>query len=175
MANIIPFFQEYTLAKSQPNGEIIIPLRLTAGTGVNTPSIVGLDKPKMLMEGGTGSALTTITQPNIDALLGSTNEVLATTAFGTTAMVDNDTYAFVLDCGGQIAEVLGCQAMVSIAGAGGATLGAGTNTALTNAAFTGIQVFKTAQGNLAGRVNYTNVSAASTAGFLFLRIGVKTK
>jgi hypothetical protein len=55
------------------------------------------------------------------------------------------------------------------------TLGQGTNTALTNVAFTGIQVFKTSAGNLAGRITYTNVSAAATAGFLFLKIGVKTK
>ena len=175
MASIIPFFQEYTLAKSQPNGEIFLPFKLTAGTGVNTPSVVGLDKPKLLVEGGTGSALTTITQAAIDSLLGSTNEVLATTAFGTSAMVDNDTYAFVLDCGGQIAEVMGAIAMVSIAGAGGLTLGQGTNTALPNSAFTGVQVFKTALGNLAGRVTYTNVSAAATAGFLFFKIAVKTK
>jgi hypothetical protein len=148
---------------------------LTAGAGVNSAAYISQAlTPQLLVEGGTGSALTTITQTAVDALLG-TDEVVVATAFGTSAMVDNDTYACVVKCNEQIKEVLGAVAYVNIAGTAGVKLGVGTKTALTDAAFTGVNVYVTPNGNLAIRVNYTNVSAAATAGQLFLELDVRIK
>lgn len=148
---------------------------LTAGSGVNLATYMGATAPQLLVEGGTGSALATITQAAVDALLGSSSEVVVATAYGTSAMVDNDTYGVVLNCNGQIKEVLGIKGYVNIAGTAGVKLGHGTKTALTNAAFTGAQAYVTSAGNLALRLNYTNVSAAATAGQMLLELEVVLK
>lgn len=164
-----------SLARSQDDITLELVFSLTAAAGVNFATYIGPALPRILIEGGTGSALTTITQASVDALLGSTNEVLVTTAFGTTAMVDNDTYAFVLDCGGQVKAGYYVSTTVDIAGTIGSQDSVTTTTALTNATFTETQIYVTSNGNLAGRITYTNVSAAATAGYLIFRIRVKSK
>lgn len=168
-------FWNDALARSQNDVDLELVFSLTAAAGVNFATYVGPGVPRVLIEGGTGSALTTITQATVDALLGSTNEVIVATAFGTTAMVDNDTYAFVLDCGGQFKSGHYVTTTVDIAGTIGSQDSVVTTTALTNTTFTGTQIYLTANGNLAGRVTFTNVSAAATAGYLVFRIRLKCK
>lgn len=163
------------LQRSQNDVELELVFSLTPATGVNFATYVGPAAPRALIEGGTGSALTTITQATVDALLGSTNEVIVATAFGTTAMIDNDTYAWVLDCGGQVRSAYYVTTTIDIAGTIASQDNVATTTPFTNTAFTGTQVYVTANGNLAGRVDFTNVSAAATAGYLVLRIRIKCK
>lgn len=173
---IVPQLWETGLARSQYDHLHILHYALTAGSGVNSAALVRSNQPaRALCEGGTGSALTSITQATVDALLGSVNEIIVTTAFGTTAMVDNDTYALVLDCGGQVRDVGFAACLLSIAGAGTFTLGTGTYTALTNATFTGVQTYVTALGNIGARVTLTNAAAAATAGFLTWIFGTFNK
>jgi len=173
MGSTVPAFENDSLGRAQ---SYVMQLRfaLTAGTGVNTASYIGADAPQILVEGGTGSALTTITQAAVDALLGS-GQIVVATALGTSAMVDNDTYAIVVKTDGQIKDVKGAVAHVNIAGTAGVKLGVGTKTALTDAAFTGVNVYVTPAGDLLVRVNYTNVSAAATVGQLFVDIDVVLK
>lgn len=175
MGTTLPQLDNVALGRSQGPYPIHLNFILTAGTGVNTAAFISPGAPpQLLVEGGTGSALTTITQAAVDALLGPSQVVVAT-MYGTTAMVDNDTYGLVVLCNGQIKSVLGAKAFVNIAGTAGVKLGVGTSTALTNAAFTGIEVYVTPLGDLAIRVNYTNVSAAATAGQLFIELDVAIK
>jgi hypothetical protein len=169
MTTLVPLLNNDALNRSQ-DYVITLPFVLTAGTGVNTASFVGPEVPQLLIEGGTGAALTTITQSSVNALLGSTNEVVVATAFGTTAMVDNNTYAFVLNCDNQIDRVDLVEVTVNIAGTIGQSIGVGTKTALTDTAFALTQVFVTPLGNIAGRITYTAVSAAATAGHIVFKL-----
>jgi len=173
MSTTVPVFTESGLARSQRRTTISLPFAMATGTGVNTFTFLRTaDTPKVLAEGGTGSALTAITQDTVDALFDSTNEVVVSAAFGTTAMVDNDTVAFVLDCDGQIDNVnlVKVSATIATTGTASTKYGEGTKTALTNVAITAPQVFVTANGNLAGRANITNISAAGSAGYCVFEI-----
>ena len=173
---ITPILWNAELSRSQKMVTIELAFALTAGTGVNSASLHRpVKSAPLLVEGGTGSALTTITQAAVNTLLGNTNDVVVGTAFGTTAMVDNDTYAFVLDMGGQATDVGGITVSVDIGGTAGSASGLGTKTALTNAAFTGANVCVSPAGNLYGRLNYTNISAAASAGSMIWRISVYLK
>lgn len=178
MATIVPVIPDALMAKAQPDLILKLDFTLTAGAGVNVAALLGVQsiaQTDILVEGGTGSALTAITQSTVDTLLGSTNEIIVTTAYGTTAMVDNDTYALVINMSNCVRAVSSGRVSVSIAGAGAVAIGAGTKTALTNAAFTGVNVYVTSLGNLGCRVNYTNISAAATAGFMFWEIPIYLK
>jgi hypothetical protein len=170
MPTLVPLLANDALNRSQQKAVLTLPFTLTAGTGVNTAAYIGPDVPQLLIEGGTGSALTTITQDAVDELLGSTDEIVVSTAFGTTAMVDNNTYAFVLNCDGQIDRVDLVEVTVNIAGTIGQSIGVGTTTALTNATFTLTQVYVSELGNIAGRITYTNISAAATAGHVVFKL-----
>lgn len=154
------------LSRSQKMTTLTLPFVLTAG-------VMSLHRPakgaKMLIEGGTGAALVTITQAAVDNLL-AVNDVVVATAFGTTAMVLNNTVAFVIDCGGQIRDVGATAVSLEIAGVSSSALGLGTLTALTNAVFTAVQVYVTPAGNLAGRATMTGVSAVGSSGSMTLRI-----
>ena len=155
---------------------IVLPFTLTAGSGVNTAAYLEAGyKPDLIIEGGTGSALTAITQTTVDALLGSTNEIVVATALGTTGMVDNDTYACVVNCNGQVQEVGLIECTLDIAGTLTHYVAAGTKTAFTNATFTGIQCYVTALGNILIRLTATNCSAAATAGHLIVKLYAKMK
>lgn len=180
----VPFFNNESLQSSQADRVITLAFRLTADTGVNLAAYIPSQQvPQVLVEGGTGSALTTITQAAVDALLrasngdATVNDVIVATAFGTTAMVDNDTYAFVLNCDGQIDRaVTGWVSTVAdIAGTVSLQNSRATTTALTNATFTGTNIYITPAGNLAGRITFTNISAAATAGWLVFNIPVWLK
>lgn len=179
-----PFFNNELLELSQADRIITLAFQLTAGTGVNTAAYVpGNQAPQLIVEGGTGSALTAITQTACDALLraqngdATVNDVVVSAMFGTTAMVDNDTYAFVLNCDGQIDRTLRgwVRTTTDIAGTVALQNSRAGTTALTNVSFTGTQIYLTPAGNIAGRITFTNISAAATAGWLVFEIPVWLK
>lgn len=149
--------------------KIILPFSLAAGV----PSYEGTNIPDIIVEKGLAGSQAKLTQAKIDTLLGSTNEVVMTGIFGTTAMAANNTLGFVLDMGGQIEEVKSVRAFVDITTSGAIPgLGYGTKTVLTDATFYNPEVYVSASGNLAGRVTYTNLTATGTAGRLVLEMEV---
>ena len=167
---------ESSLASSQQTERVSLQFAIVALTGTalftwngNTPS------PRLLAEGGSGSAMAILTQTAIDSLLSSTNEIISATALGTTAMADNNSVAVVIDCKGQVAHVAGVQAFVNIAGTCGVKNGNGTKTTPTNAAPVGISAYVTANGNILLRMTYTNVSAEASVGHLCITMDVKFK
>lgn len=174
MSTTVPAFTEANLGRSQRHTVIRIPL--VVATGSIAASISYLDTtetPQILWDGGIGAGtLTTLTQANIDSLLGSTNEVVASAAFGSTAMASGNTIGFVLNCGGQIDHVDHVRVLGTVAAGGSATtvVGKGTSTALTNVAITDPQVYVTASGNLAGRVNISQISSGTSAGYCIWEI-----
>lgn len=110
------------------------------------------------------------TQGAIDALLGSTNEFLAT-AFGSTAMA-TDAIALVLNCGGQVAAVHGVE-ILALAGTT-QTQQVGLVAAMADSSAAVARVAKSAQGNLALQCVVTDLDAA-TAGKLLIKILVDLK
>ena len=156
-----PQFWNSNLAVSQNQTEIIIPFTITAGV----VAYAGTESPDILMEKGLAGSQAILTQTLIDAALGTTTEVVATTCFGTTAMAANDTMGFVLRTDKQIAKVNSVESFVDITTSGAIPgLGFGTKTALTDAGFTNPEIFVGASGNIAGRVTYTNICATGTTG-----------
>jgi hypothetical protein len=140
--------------------EFVLPLSIAAGV----PSYAGNEKPDIIVEKGLAGSQVLLAQAKIDALLGSTNEVVEGTAFEATAMAADNTLGFVLDCDGQIDRVDHIEALVDI-GAPGAVPGLGFgSTALASGAFTNPEIMVTASGNIAGRVLYTNLTASGTSG-----------
>jgi hypothetical protein len=145
--------------------DIVLPFTLTAGV----PAYAGNEKPDIIVEKGLAGSQVLLAQAKIDALLGSTNEVVEATAFEATAMAADNTLGFVLDCDGQIDRIDHIEALVDI-GAPGAVPGLGFgSTALASGAFTNPEMMVTASGNIAGRVLYTNLTATGTAGRLVLK------
>lgn len=147
--------------------ELVLPFTITSGV----PAYAGTEKPEILVEKGLAGSQVILAQANIDSLLGSTNEVLEAGIFGSSALVADNTVGFVLDCDGQIDRVDHVECLVDI-GATGAVpgLGFGTKTALTDAAFTNPEVYVSADGNIAGRVLYANISAAASSGRFVLKM-----
>ena len=112
-----------------------------------------------------------ITQAAIDALLGSTNEILAS-VFTSTAM-GTDALGLVLDCNGQIATVHSVEIRSLADSAQAGQLGAVT--ALTNASLAAIaRIEKSALGNLGLQLVVTGLDAA-TSGQLVIKILVDLK
>jgi hypothetical protein len=113
----------------------------------------------------------TITQAQIDALLGSTNEFLAS-VFTSTAM-GTDALGLVLDCNGQIAAVHS----VEISSLVGTTQASqlGSVAALTNASLAAVaRIEKSALGNLGLQCVVTGLDVA-TSGQLLIKILVDLK
>lgn len=149
-----------------------LPFSLTAGV----PAFEGDAKPDILVEKGLAGSQAILTQTLINTLLGSTNEVVASACFGTTAMAADNTLGFVLDCDGQVDSVQSVRAFVDITSTGAIPgLGYGTKTALTDAGFTNPEVYVSASGNIAGRVLYSNITATGTAGRLVVEMDVLLK
>jgi hypothetical protein len=149
-----------------------LPLTIAAGV----PSFEGVAQPDILVEKGLAGSQAILTQAAINTLLGSTNEVVASACFGTTAMAADNTLGFVLDCDGQVAEVRSVRCVTDITTTGAIPgLGYGTATALTDATFYNPEIFVSASGNIAGRVTYSNLSASGTAGRLVLELDVVLK
>ncbi len=174
MSSMTPMLWEPSLAESQDLVEICLPFILTNGAGPNTAAFLGANSPRILVEGG-NDGVTDITQDAVDALLGSEDEVIVAVAFGTTAMDADNTYCWVLDCDGQIAEVLDVKVLVNVAGTIGKSMGIGTTTALADAGFTLSEVYLTSEGNLAGRITYTDISALATDGAMYWHIQARIK
>lgn len=173
MTAFVPVLNNDPLARSQNKISLKIAFTLaTAGSGQNVPTLVGSDSPQYIVIPG-GSTLPT--QATVDALLGVPNDVIVATAFGSTAMVANNTYGLILNCGGQLAEIDECTANLNIGGTVSGSVGVGTTTALTNASFTLLQVYLTPAGNLAARIAATGLSLNTNAGSLFFSFTVKTK
>jgi hypothetical protein len=144
----------------------------TAGSGQNVPTLIGVDTPQIITIPD-GSTLPS--QATVDALLGTPNDIIVATAFGATAMVADNTYGFILACSGQIAELGAVQAFLNIGGTVSLSVGVGTTTALTNAAFTLTQAYLSPAGNLAVRITATGISLRTNAGSLVFRIAIKSK
>lgn len=153
---------------------VTVRLPITIAAGV--PSVESVAKPDILIEKGLAGSQAILTQTLINTLLGSTNEVVASACFGTTAMAADNTLGFVLDCDGQIDSVESVRAFVDITSTGAIPgLGYGTKTALTDASFTNPEVYVSASGNIAGRVLYSNITATGTAGRLVVEMDVVLK
>lgn len=153
---------------------VTVRLPITIAAGV--PSVESVAKPDILIEKGLAGSQAILTQTLINTLLGSTNEVVASACFGTTAMAADNTLGFVLDCDGQIDSVQSVRAFVDITSTGAIPgLGYGTKTALTDASFTNPEVYVSASGNIAGRILYADISASGTAGRCVIEMDVLLK
>lgn len=149
-----------------------LPLTITAGV----PTFEGVAKPDLIVEKGLAGSQVLLAQAKIDTLLGSTNEVVESGIFGTTAMAADNTLGFVLDCDGQVDSVQSVRAFVDITSTGAIPgLGYGTKTALTDASFTNPEVYVSASGNIAGRILYADISASGTAGRCVIEMDVLLK
>jgi len=173
MTAFVPVLSNDSLARSQNTIKITLGWTLaTAGSGQNVPTFIGTDVPQLLVIPG-GSTLPS--QATVDALLGVANDVIVATAFGSTAMVADNTYGFILDCNGQIDQIKDVQAYLNIGGTVSVSVGVGTKTALTNTAFTLTEVYVSPAGNLAGRITATGISLRTNAGSLVFSMTAKTK
>lgn len=141
--------EKYTRGRKKTDLAVLI----TAGT----PSILATERPKMIIEKGLAGSQVLLTQTAVDDLLGVANDVDVAKAFGSTAMVANDTLGFVIACDGQIesidiarGDVDGTSALVEDV------------TSLPDSAFTGLELLLTPAGNLVGRYQKTNITAGAT-------------
>jgi len=168
-----PVFKNSNLSYSAGRHvKLEIPLAIAAGV----VSFKCTEKPDGLAEKGLAGSQAILTQTLIDTLLGSTNEIVASGTFGTTAMAANDTLGFVLDCDGQIDRVDLVEALVDITTTGAIPgLGWGTTTALTDATFYNPECFVSASGNLAVRLTYTNITATGTSGTCVVKLNALLK
>jgi len=136
-------------------------------TGAKAGSFVQL-APRALVAYDNGTAPT---QADIDALLGSTNEFVQATVFGSTALGTN-AIALILDCDGQIAAVNG----IEIRSVLGTTQAAqvGPSVAIADTLPTNPRVAVSALGNLAIQAVLSGLDAATT-GLLLIRIHCELK
>ena len=141
---------------------------ITAGV----PTILGTEAPKILIEKGLAGSQVELTQANIDDLLGVAGDVDAATAFGSTAMVANDTLGLVLACEGQVKSV--DVARMYIAGASALSLVEDVTT-LPDSAFTGLEVLVTPAGNIVARYDELNITAAGSNVVVLLEIYARLK
>jgi hypothetical protein len=167
MTSTNPAFKNSALGYAV-NREVVLtlPFSLTAGI----PAFEGVEKPDILVEKGLAGSQVILAQANIDTLLGSTNEVVTATAFEATAMAANNTFGYVLDCDGQIEKINSVEAYVDMSTTGAIPgIGFGS-TALATGAFTNPEAMVTANGNVAGRVLYTNITATGTSGRAMVKL-----
>lgn len=171
MAGSAPILRSHELSTGTPDYVLLLQYVLTAGSGVNTAALVA---PQLIISqavgGGTGSAIASLSQTLVDQAMGEVGGVVATTLFGTTAMVDNDTYGGAFGTEGQIRAFGVCTATLNIAGTISQFQVQATTAALPNSVFAGVQVYVSPGGNVAWRLTATNASAAATAGFLTLAL-----
>lgn len=144
------------LASSQPH-TLILAFTITAG--VPTQLLTSGKLPAIF-----GVAAGDFTQAAVNALLGSagTDEIDTSVAFGSTAM-GVDAFGFVLDCDGQVEDVLGLESTLYAVEQDNFV---GKVTSLPDTLTEGL--FITPAGNLAGRVIPTGLDAAT--GTLVIKI-----
>lgn len=129
---------------------------LNVATGVPSLPAVAAGYPVIF---GTATNTGNLTQAAIDAFLGSTSEIVAATAFGSTAM-GTDSLGFVINLGGQAAGLLAMEATLYIAEAEITEGVTGVTTALTDALTTAVSI--TTAGNIYGRAVLTGFDAGSS-------------
>lgn len=131
-------------------------------SGAKAGSFVAM-APRVLVAYDNGTAPT---QADIDALLGSTNEFVQGTIFGSTAL-GLDAIAMVIDCDGQVQAVSGIE-IKSVLGTTQATQ-VGPQVAIANTLPTLPRVAVSSLGNIGVQAVLTGLDAA-TSGALFIRI-----
>lgn len=132
-------------------------------TGTTAASPIGAN-PQVLL----GWASADMSQSAIDAVLGSTNEVLST-EFGSTAM-GTDAIGIVANFGGQAQLLVGVEA--TYAGVQTTAVGAASSTTLGNTLGTKCRI--TSAGNFAAQIVLTGVDSA-TAGLIKVKFYFKSK
>lgn len=175
-------FNNEALAVSQ-QASIVIPLNVASGYCTGAFCRAGFS-PNMLVESSLaaqgGTTKVALTQANIDLLLGSTNEVLADTAFGTTAFEDDDCIGLVINCGGQVSHVVnanlsGFTNSAICQNSYGSASGFNSDLAIADTKIVGTQVYVTTAGNLAVLCNFVDMVKSTSSGSLVLTINVKLK
>jgi hypothetical protein len=131
-------------------------------TGAKAGKFVALP-PRALVAYDNGSAPS---QADIDALLGSTNEFVQATVFGSTAL-GTDAIALILDCDGQVASVSGIEIKSVLGTTQAAQIGAPV--ALADTLPANPRVAVSALGNIGVQAVLTGLDAA-TSGLLLIRI-----
>jgi len=168
MSNELIFTQDALERYTRDRKNLELAVIITAGV----PTIIGAETPKILIEKGLAGSQVELTQTNIDALLGVADDVDASVAFGSTAMVANNTFGFVLACDGQVESV--DIARMYVAGASSLSLVEDVTT-LPDSAFTGLEVLVTPTGNIVGRYTETGITGAGSNVILLLEIYARLK
>ena len=166
MSNDVIYTQDalerYTRARKKTDLAVII----TAGT----PSVLGTEVPKIIIEKGLAGSQVLLTQTAVDDLLGVASDVDVSLAFGATAMVANNTLGFVLACDGQVESIDICRGDVD-----GTSALVEDVTSLPNSAFTGLEVLVTPAGNIVGRYEKLNITAGATNTLGLIELYVRLK
>jgi len=153
------------LSKSQA-AELVFVVGNTAAKTVSNPASAPIE---VFFDTAAGN------QATIDALLGSSSEFVAATALGSTAM-GTDAVALVIDCDGQIAELLAVQ--IESAQTAGGTPADSSRTILAQATAPAdtltAAAYKSSAGNLIVRAVLGNLDSV-TSGALLVRALVKLK
>ena len=136
-------------------------------TGAKAGSFI-VGQPRALVAYDNGSAPS---QADIDALLGSTNEFVQATVFGSTAL-GTDALAMILDCEGQIASVSGIELRSVLGTTQAAQIGPKLTLANTLPDNPRVQV--SALGNIGIQLVLSGLDAA-TSGLLLIRIHCELK
>ena len=156
----------------QPNEVLEVMYKIT---GAKTGEIIGPTGFSTIGYDTPGSATAALGQTTIDNLLSSTNEFVAATAFGATAM-GTDAIGFVFNLGGQ-AKYTDEGYLEIIGNLGGTSFSDCVQiqtTALANTLAAPARLQVSSAGNVAGQYVLTGLDAA-TAGILVFRLGLKYK
>lgn len=172
MSTIVPLLDNEALARHQTT-----PLRLSFTiTGAKTATIQGPNPFQATFGFDTpGSATAALGQTTIDNLLVIPNEVIAATAFGSTAM-GVDAFGLVVLFNNQLRAIRSMHVSSNI-GSGGATVDtwcAGTTTALPNTLPALSRCYITSAGNLAAQFVLAGLDAA-TSGTIQIDLDVELK
>lgn len=168
MSNDVIYAQSALEKYTRDRKTTTLAVSITAGV----PAIIGSESPKILIERGLAGSQVELTQANIDSLLGVASDVDASLAFGSTAMVANNTLGFVLACDGQIESV--DVARLYVAGASALSL-VEDIAALPDSAFTGLEILVTPAGNIAGRYQELNITAAGSNVVVLIELYARLK
>lgn len=160
------FFQDALERYTRNRAKLDLGIAITAGV----PSILGSEDPKIIIERGLAGSQVLLSQTAIDDLLGVEGDVVAATAFGATAMVANNTFGFVLACAGQIESLDFARGDVD----GSSALVEGVSS-MPNGAFTGLQLMITPAGNIVGRYQTVDITAAATNALGVLEMYLRIK
>lgn len=162
----MPTARQYKSAELQKHQFEELRFVIKLASGVPSLSPASNASPIIL---GTATNTAPLTQAGIDAFLGSSSEVVAATAFGSTAM-GTDSLGFVINLNGQAAECISVEGTLydsTVIGKGAVA----STSALTDALSTAVAA--TSSGNVYGRVVASGLDASSS--MLMLRVQVRLK